>query len=84
MYPKIDMVLISLISYWLPVACQSEEERRKSIRSCLYRLALHQQYLESIMSTDEYEKEPENQYIKPLKAKSENDHLTTIEESKNI
>ncbi len=84
LYPKIDMVLISLISYWLPMTSQSEEERQKSIHSCLYRLTLHQQYLQDIMSTDE-EDESEKQHIKPFKAKGEKtDYFIAIEESKNI
>lgn len=89
-YPKTDMVLIPLISYWLPVACKSEEERNKNIKFCLYRLTLHQHLLQNIMSTDdedenESESESEKQHVEPLaKKKSKSDYFATIEESKNI
>lgn len=49
LYPARDMVMIALKSYWLPLACQSVGEENldleQLVRSCLYRLQLHQQYL---------------------------------------
>ena len=70
LFPKSDMVLISLISYWLPFACQIGE-CHKSIISCLYRLNLHQEYLKNMLPTsvipdEEDESQEVFQSVKPL------------------
>ena len=54
LYPPKDMVMIALMAYWLPLAHKyktgiADEE---CIRSCIYRLKLHQQYLEGMLGSE--------------------------------
>ncbi|GAX38993.1 hypothetical protein [Nodularia sp. NIES-3585] len=57
LYPAKDMVMIALTSYWLPLAYQAVGKGNKQklephIRSCIYRLKLHQQYLQEMLSEE--------------------------------
>lgn len=51
LYPAKDMAMIALTSFWLPLAYQAVGSQPTNIdleahiRSCLYRLRLHEQYL---------------------------------------
>ncbi|MBD2531897.1 hypothetical protein H6G97_20835 [Nostoc flagelliforme FACHB-838] len=56
-YPPKDMVMIALMSYWLPLAYQAAGKGTKdnldyNIRSCIYRLKLHQQYLQEMLGEE--------------------------------
>ena len=57
LYPAKDMVMIALTSYWLPLAYQAVGKGNKQklephIRSCIYRLKLHQQYLQEMLGEE--------------------------------
>jgi hypothetical protein len=57
LYPPKDMVMIALMSYWLPLAYQSlgkgaKENLNQNIRACIYRLKLHLQYLQEMLSSE--------------------------------
>lgn len=56
-YPSKDMAMIALMTYWLPLACQSEERQssesfNKVIRNSIYRLKLHVQYLQQMLGEE--------------------------------
>ncbi|MFN6572026.1 hypothetical protein [Dendronalium sp. ChiSLP03b] len=64
LYPAKDMVMIAILSYWLPLAYQVVDEVVKEdlesyIRDSIYRLKLHQQYLRRMLG-EEMTTEEEN------------------------
>ncbi|MBD2241215.1 hypothetical protein H6G35_32290 [Aulosira sp. FACHB-113] len=55
LYPSKDMAMIALMSYWLPLAYRAagqvaKENLEQSIKDCIYRLKLHQQYLQEMLA----------------------------------
>lgn len=55
LYPSKDMAMIALMSYWLPLAYRAagqgtKENLEQSIKNCIYRLKLHQQYLQEMLA----------------------------------
>ncbi len=56
-YPSKDMAMIALMTYWLPLACQSEERQspssfNRTIQNSIYRLKLHLQYLQQMLGEE--------------------------------
>ncbi|BAY80494.1 hypothetical protein NIES25_69820 (plasmid) [Nostoc linckia NIES-25] len=78
LYPSKDMAMIALMSYWLPLAYRTagqgaRENLEQSIKDCIYRLKLHQQYLQEMlagvngsMADDLVESPPTNSHLGQL------------------
>ena len=54
LYPVMDMTMIALMAYWLPLAYKHQfgSVNPECIRSCMNRLKLHQQYLQQMLKSE--------------------------------
>lgn len=87
LYPARDMVMLALITYWLPIAYRdsnlgAKENLERLIRDSIYRLQLHLQYLHQMLGEETLEEaalsvdieSPESQLvIKPQLLKAQED-----------
>ncbi|QLE59909.1 hypothetical protein [Nostoc sp. TCL26-01] len=89
LYPSKDMAMIALMSYWLPLAYRAagygaKENLEQSIKDCIYRLKLHQQYLQEMltgglgsMANDLIESPPTNSHLGQLSTTQPEQSLVT-------
>lgn len=85
-YSLKDMVITPLLSYWLPLAYQPNDtdNQKKLIRNCIYRLKLHQQFLQEMLGEDVNKLDNTNELKEQITDDLKNQELSLVTQNHDL